>query len=200
MLNLRKVAITGGLSSGKTTVCKFFQTLGAFVVSADEIVHNLLSTSSTISQKVLALLGEDVVKDKKLDREAIAKKVFTDRKLLTSLQQILHPAVLEEIDKQYNQVKDQKQFTLFIAEIPLLYESNSAHRFDKVVAVVANPDKAKKRFQSNTQFSENEFEKRMTHQMSPQEKSAQADYTIENSGSVAELETKVETLFHSLTR
>ena len=119
MLTLKKVAITGGLSCGKSSVCRLFKELGAHVVSADEIVHQLLSSTKRLGQQVIELLGDDIVVDGKIDRNIIAKKVFEDKILLHSLEKLIHPVVLNEIEKQYQQISNQGTFPLFIAEIPL---------------------------------------------------------------------------------
>ena len=197
---MKKIAVTGGLSSGKSSVCKFFQGKGAYVVSADDIVHQILSPQSSIGKKVIELLGEEVVEEGQFDRAKVAKKVFNDTNTLKALEHILHPAVLKEVEKQYNQVKNQKKYTLFIAEIPLLYEIESQHLFDLIIAVVADPNIAKKRFQEKTNHSAQEFEKRMTHQLPPEEKTAQADYRIENNGTLAQLENQINTLYQNLTQ
>src|SRR5262245_55950333 len=103
MLILKKVAVTGGLSCGKSSVCRIFKELGAYVVSADDIVHQLLTPQTKPGQQVIELMGSDIVVDQHIDRSKIAKKVFGNLKLLKSLEQILHPAVRHEIDKKYQQ-------------------------------------------------------------------------------------------------
>lgn len=198
MLVLKKVAITGGLSSGKSSVCKLLKKHGAYIVSADEIVHQLLSPQTKVGQNIVKLLGKEIVSGKQFDRAIIAKKVFTNKQDLKALEQILHPAVLEEIEKQYKQVKDLKQYTLFIAEVPLLYESESEHFFDIIIAVIADEEIAKNRFFQHTRKEASEFDQRMAHQISPQQKAAKADYTIVNNGNFPELEKQVEILYSKL--
>lgn len=198
MLKLKKVAITGGLSSGKSTVCKIFKEKGACVVSADDIVHKLLSPQTSIGRQIIELLGPEVVDNQRFDHKRIAKLVFKDKKTLKTLEQILHPAVLKEIEEKYNQVKDQKNFTLFVAEIPLLYESESDHLFDTTIVVSADQEIAQRRFNQRTGHPLEDFEKRMIHQLPPAEKRAKANYVISNNGSLAELEKQVETLYQNL--
>lgn len=195
MLILRKIAITGGLASGKTTVCRFLEELGAYVLSADAIVHELLSPQSPIGKNVVNLLGEEIVEGAKFNRKLIAERVFKNKDTLISLEAILHPAVLEEIERQFNQVQKQKKHTLFVAEIPLLYEIDKAHLFDTVIAVVSDEKLAKKRFKN-----EEEFEKRMNRQLSQEEKSAKADYTLHNNGNLQELKKQVQDLYQQTTQ
>ena len=193
---MRKIAITGGLSCGKSTVCQMLQEMGAYVVSADAIVHQLFSPLSPIKQQLITLLGEDVISDEKIDPARVANKVFSNKENLKALEAILHPAVLEEIEKQTKQVPE--NIAVFVAEIPLLYEIEKAHLFDTVIAVIADEKLAKKRFQEKTNHSAEEFEKRMTHQLPPSEKSSRADYTIINNGSLQDLKNQVQILFQQL--
>src|SRR5580700_5876146 len=99
MLKTKKIAVTGGLAAGKTTVCQIFKELGAYVVSADEIVHQLLSPGTTVGQQVIKLLGSDIISGQELDRKKIAAKVFFQRDLLHLLEEIIHPAVFDEIER-----------------------------------------------------------------------------------------------------
>src|ERR1700733_7337913 len=131
MLKLRKIAVTGGLSCGKSSVCRIFKELGATVVSADEIVHQLLSPQVSFGQQVIMLMGPDIVVKGQIDRSRIAKKVFNNRTLLNSLEKILHPAVNNEIENLYQTALAKHKDKIFVAEIPLLYESDFG-QFDAV--------------------------------------------------------------------
>lgn len=199
MLRLRKVAITGGLSCGKSSVCRIFKELGAHVVSADEIVHQLLVPNQPLGRQVIELLGKDIVIIGKIDRSTIAKKIFEDQALLRSLEKLLHPAVLSEIEKQYQQIKLGKA-PLFIAEIPLLFETGSEKLFDKTITVWAEPKACMQRFIAATGYDENEYFKRMANQMPADEKAKKADYVIDNSGNMEALQQAVVNLFTNLTR
>jgi dephospho-CoA kinase len=92
-METRKIAVTGTLSSGKSTVCQLLKEFGAYVVSADEIVHRLLRVETEIGQKVIDLLGEEILSEGQIDRAKIAKKVFRNPQLLQALEQIIHPQV-----------------------------------------------------------------------------------------------------------
>ena len=77
MLTLKKIAVTGGIASGKSTLCHIFQNLGACVVSADQITHQLLSTHQPLIQQVISLLGEDILENGQIDRKRVSRIVFT---------------------------------------------------------------------------------------------------------------------------
>lgn len=200
MLTLKKVAVTGGLSSGKSTVCQIFKELGTYVVSADAIVHQLLSISHPIGQKVIKLLGSDIVVDQLLDRTLIAQKVFYQPLLLKSLEQILHPAVMKEIENQYLHVLQNESAPLFAAEIPLLFEGQFENQFDVTIAVVADQDIAQLRFTTRTGHTINDFNQRSLNQLSPSEKAQRASLVIHNNGSIDELKAEVKKIFYNLTK
>jgi len=197
MLRLRKVAVTGGLSCGKSSVCRFFKELGSYVVSADEIVHQLLSSDTQISQQVIHLLGNDIIINGKLERGIIANKVFNHPKLLLSLENILHPAVFSEIEKQYQQVKVKQHIPLFIAEIPLLFEVNGQSNFDVTIDVWSDPEACRHRFIAMGHTSQ-EYDKRMSRQLPAEEKAKRADIIINNTGTLENLKDSVVSLFEDL--
>ena len=195
---MKKTAITGGLSSGKSTVCQFLKELGAYVVSADEIVHNLLSSDQNVYQKVVDLLGSDVLVNNQLNREAIAQKVFSQPKMLQSLESILHPLVFLEIELKYQSIKNDPRYNLFVAEVPLLYETNNEILFDSVVVVLAKEELCKKRFYKEEKQDNAKITQRMLRQMPLQEKAKKANFTLLNNGNLANLKNEVVKLASKL--
>jgi dephospho-CoA kinase len=198
MLKVKKIAVTGGLSAGKTTVCQIFKELGAYIVSADEIVHQLLSPGTATAQQVADLIGSD--SGSELNRKTIAAKVFAHPELLSALEKILHPAVFNEIERRYQQASQEKKHVLFIAEIPLLYETEEDERFDEVISVTADPNLCQYRFVEQGTYPAQEFEMRMLRQLSPAYKAAKAHYKIENNGTLEQLKKNVQILYTQLTK
>lgn len=194
MLILRKIAVTGGLASGKSTVCRFLKECGGYVVDADAVVHRLLSPETSVGQQVISLLGLTIVVGNRIDRKKIAQLVFSNREKLHGLEAILHPAVKEEIETEYNQVKKNSSYSFFVAEIPLLYEAKMEKFFDTVIAVVSDPALAKNR------FSGTDFEERIARQETTEAKAIKADFTLVNNGDVAALKQAVFKLASQLTK
>lgn len=196
---INKVAVTGGLSCGKTTVCRLFKELGAYVVSADEIVHQQLSPDTNLGQKVIHLIGPEIVINHQIDRSQIAKKVFDHPQLLQSLEDLLHPIVREEVERLYQHVCRAHLAPLFIAEIPLLFETGSDRFFDYTIAVIADSYICQRRFQAATGNSKEEYEKRMARQWSVFKKAHCADYLVFNNGKLMDMQQAVKDLFCRLT-
>ena len=190
MLSLRKIAITGNLASGKSTVGRILQEYGAFVVDADEISHNLLSLNTPTGKKVISLLGPEIVVGNQIDRRKIAEIVFSDSEKLTSLEKILHPAVKQEIDRRFNDVKNNPSYKMFVAEVPLLYEAGMEKDFDTVIAVIADIAVARQR--STTA----QFDKRWARQH--KDKASKADIVITNNGDLKMLKSSIEAIVDRL--
>lgn len=198
MLRLRKIAVTGGLSSGKSTVCRFFKDLGAYIVNADEIVHQLLSPETSPGKQVITLLGQEIVVGRQIDREKIAQKVFSNPQLLKSLEKILHPAVRDEIEKHYQSACHENAYTLFIAEIPLLFEAGQEKFYDRTIAVLTDPEVSLQRFIAATGLDAKAYEKRMANQLPPHVKAQKADYIIINNGKLDEMQEAVQMIYNQL--
>lgn len=198
MLKSVKVAVTGSISSGKSLFCKFLKELGAYVVSADSIVHQLLSPHNNLGKKVIELLGLEIVENGLIDREKIANKVFNNIPLLRSLEQIIHPEVFLEIDKEYKRACEQN-FLLFIAEVPLLFETGAQKFFDKTIAVIADESMCISRFMNATGKEAYIYKLRASQQLAQVEKASMADYIVINEGSEQDLKIEAEKIFIKLT-
>lgn len=194
---MRKVAVTGSLSSGKSSVCQFFENLGAYVFDADKAVHNLLSPKTEIGRKITELLGSEVVCNEQFDRNKIAKLVFSNPKALKELEQILHPAVLQVLEKKYKEIKQTTgTYTLFVAEIPLLFEIGAEKFFDTVIFVDAPENVRATRYQQKTKAPD--FALRNSRSLPSTIKRAKANYVVDNTKGLEELKTQVKHIYHNL--
>jgi len=195
MLTLKKVAVTGLPSTGKTSFCKFLQSLGSYVIEADEVVHELYTSSAAVQEQIMNLLGEEILVNGAIEKKLVAKQVFSDPKKLQALEKILHPLVLEKIIEKANEAAAKKA-PLFVAEIPLLYEAGFENYFDYVVVVSCKREKALNRFsQKNPQ---EEYRKREMRFTSSPSYFQDADTLVENNGTLQELEKKAKKLFNNL--
>lgn len=200
MLALAKIAVTGGLASGKSTVCQILEACGAYVISADKVVHKLLTPETAVGKQVISLLGPEILTDHKIDRDKIAQKVFSHPELLDSLEKILHPSVLNEIEKAYQKIVAAESPPLFVAEIPLLYESESHKFFDLVIAVISDENQCQLRYAKATGRASTEYYLRMKRQLEPHVKAAKADYVIVNNGTYDELKHQVLQLYQRIQK
>jgi len=201
MLKIKRVAITGSLASGKTTVCDFFQEWGAYVVSADALLHQAFSCNNSIRRKVCQIFGDTVLEGKSINRSKIAEIVLHSPDLLTQLETICHPYVNQEIQKRYKEVCDKKEHLLFVAEIPLLFESHHSLKewFDVTILVFSSEKQAKQRYLEKGGTAE-QFEFREARRMPLEEINTLVDYTLSNDESLALLKKRSNILFKKLTQ
>ncbi len=201
MLALKKVAVTGGLASGKSTVCRFLKDRGAYVRNADEIAHDLIAKRPDILKKLLLLFpGKEIITKGLPDRKKIANFVFKNPMLLERLENLLHPPVLEELKKEYVKVASEKAFPLFVAEVPLLFETNFFPFFDVSIAVIAPEETCKERFLQRSGGSESDFYERRRRQLSPEDSVRKADYAIRNDGDLNHLKKETMKIYEKITR
>lgn len=190
MLNLKKMAITGTVATGKSTVCRILKDHGASILSSDRIIHQLLANDPLCIKQIISLFGSQVTTDKKIDREKVADIVFSDEKKLEALESLLHPLLLRRIDEEFKKVEAEGKDKYFVVELPLVQEIGKEKDFDLIVAVVSDNDKAVKRF-IQAGFTKNSLLKRNARQWDPEKKAKYADYVIENHGTVENLKQKV---------
>lgn len=191
MLKLKKIAVTGGLASGKTSVCRILETkCNAYVVSADSIVHELLTSDPEIIRKTTQLLGSNILENGHLIRSKIAEIVFSDMEKLQELERLLHPVVIEKIEKLYQQVKNSLNYSFFVAEVPLLFECHLESRFDFVITVISGEEMCQQRF-LKAGGSKEEYSKRTNRQTPMSDKAKKAHFVINNCGSIEDLTQQV---------
>lgn len=184
-MKVTRVAVTGQVASGKSTLCRFLEDLGATTVSADQIVHHLLLHDQDIQQKLERNLGPEIFVEGKPSKEKIAAIVFEDREKLLALEALLHPIVLQEIDRRFSEVKGK---TIFVAEIPLLFESGADKSYDQTVTVL----------RSGQHCDTTHFEERVARQLSSKEKANRSSIVLLNRGSLDDLKKEAEALFKIL--
>lgn len=184
-----KVAVTGNIGSGKTTVCRIFESLGVPVYYADKEAKKFYSSSETI-KKVRDLFGSGVFnKDGKLDHSKLAEIVFNDPQLLKQLNKIIHPLVLDDF---FAWVKAQTEAKYIVYESALLFESGFIEHFDRSILVSAPTQLAMSRVMKRDNTSRQDFIKRSNHQMPQENKQELADHTIRNDETIALIPQVIE--------
>lgn len=187
-IKLLKIAVTGKVASGKSTVCKYFKQLGAFVVDTDKIVHNLLTSKTPVGQKIIKFLGKDILENDEIDRKKVASKVFQDAKKLKKLESIVHPFVWVEIKNLYKIAAKEDSFLLFVVEIPLLFETHKEKFYDYTIVVTTNKKQTK------------EAKSREKHLIDIKEKIEKADFVINNDSNFTLLKRQVIKIANILTK
>lgn len=181
-----KVGITGGIGSGKTTVCKIFETLGISVYYADERAKSLMISDAKLINEICKLFGEDAyTKDGTLNRKWIAAKVFNDKNLLQQLNNIVHPAVFFDT-QQWFQAHLDKAYVLY--ESAIMYESGSSTLLDKIIAISSPIEDRINRTIIRDNIAKEAVLERMDKQLPSEEIIKKADFVIYNDNSHALIE------------
>ena len=179
-----KVGITGGIGSGKTTVCKIFETLGIPVYYADDRAKALMTEDEKLIAAIKNIFGEEAyLPDESLDRKHIADIAFHNPLKLKELNAIVHPAVLEDGNRWHAQQKD-APYT--IKEAALIFESDSYKNLDKIITVFAPQNVRLERvILRGGNLSKEDIEARMAKQLPEEEKMKRANFIIYNDGEQA---------------
>lgn len=194
-----KVGLTGGVACGKSTVAKMFADLGAQVVDADAIVHELYRPGLDVYQELVKRFGREIVKpDGEIDRAKLATAAF-DGGRVDELNKIVHPAVIRQQDRWMRELAARDPHTVAVVEATLIFEAGVKDRFDKIMVVTCKPAQKVTRFAGRTGRNEAdagaEVDRRTRAQLPDEEKARQADFVIDNSGSVEETRRQVQRIY-----
>lgn len=180
-----KIGITGGIGSGKTTVCKIFETLGIPIYYADDRAKALYLENADLKQGVIQLFGaESYLLDGQLNRKWISDLAFQDPELLKKLNALVHPAVQKD-GNDWHDAQTNVPYTL--KEAALLFESGGDKYLDKIITVYAPLELRIERviLRGSGSMTRADVEARIAKQMSDEEKKDRADFVIFNDGNQA---------------
>jgi dephospho-CoA kinase len=173
-----KVGITGGIGSGKSTVCRVFNVLGIPVFNADVEAGRLQNEDPRIGAELIRIFGSEIYSEEGLlKRKKLASIVFNDRGLLEKLNSIIHPAVHREFEKWS---ASHSKFPYVIYEAAILFETGSFRSFDFNILVVADEKERIERVSKREHSRPEDVLQRMNHQMKDEEKLKMTDFVIEN--------------------
>jgi dephospho-CoA kinase len=174
-----KVGLTGNIGSGKSLVAEIFSTFGIPVYHADEESKRLLN-SLPVKKKVFGIFGEKIIApDGTIDRKVLASIVFSDKTALSSLEAILHPAVIADFT---DWCEERKSHPYLIQEAAIIFESGFRAEFDRIIQVSCPAELAIERVMTRDGISEEDVRKRMLFQWEDEKKSTLSDYVILNDG------------------
>jgi dephospho-CoA kinase len=170
------IGLTGGIGSGKSSIAKHIESLGIPVYIADTEAKKILDTADVIA-KVIALFGDDILENGKIDRKKIAALVFQDPEKLKKYNAIIHPEVYLHFQ---NWVKQHNNYPLVIKEAAILFESGSYKDCDKIILVTAPKENRIQRVMKRDAVTREAVEQRMSHQWDDETKKSMSDFVIEN--------------------
>lgn len=200
--SILRIGITGGIGTGKSTVCRLFERIGRTVISADEIAREITRENPSVKREIRDSFGEEVFRqDGGLDRKRLAELVFSDTRLLQMLNTIVHPHVFEEIGRRLSRLIQEKSAPYVLIEAALIYETGMEEDLDYVLVVSSEESNCVTRVMERDGLSREQVELRIRSQMAMSEKVKKADFVIDNNATPDALVAKVrflDTLFSTM--
>ena len=194
-----KVGLTGGLGSGKSTASKFFESMGAYILDADEAAKNLIDNSKKVQSELIKEFGTDIIDiSGKIDKKKLARIAFQDEDHQQRLNYVVHPHIHQEIDKCFHEILDTGKHDLFIVDAALIYESGYDAHLDYVIVISAQLKHRMERALDRKTLSRDEILKRIEFQWPEEDKTNIADYVIHNDGTELELKNQIDELYNTL--
>lgn len=197
---MKKIGVTGGFATGKSTVGRFFETLGVPRIDADQLAHQLMIPDQAAWHQILAAFGEEILlNDRRIDRRKLADIIFDKPEERKKLENILHPKIREKMHERIEWYR-RHHYPMVILEIPLLYEAgwDQEEDLDAIVVVTADEKKQAELAKKKFELSEEAIQARIKAQLPLEEKVRKADFVIDNGGSLEETQKGVESLFKKL--
>lgn len=192
------VGLTGGISSGKSTISSWFLQKGIVVLDADQIVKNLQRPNSPLVLKLAEEFGASIVNENgELVRDVLGKIIFYDQEAKELLNAMIHPLVQAKLEEEIERLKKVGE-GLVVLDIPLLFESRFEALVDRTVVVYVSPDVQLQRLMKRDQIDREYALAKMNSQMSLDEKRARADYVLINNGTMGQLREQFDHLFEVL--
>jgi dephospho-CoA kinase len=189
------LGITGSFGSGKTTVAGILKSFGAKVIDADKIAHSVIRPQTKIYRKIISVFGDGILKKSRIiDRNKLARVVFNRKKLLSRLNNIIHPEVIRAIGHRIRNAKTK----VIVLDAPLLVEAGLKNIVDKLIVVKITKEKQLKRIQNRTSLSKSDILRRISSQIPLAYKVRLADFVIDNSGAIDKTKRQVISIWEKL--
>lgn len=193
-----RVALTGGIATGKSYCLARFASLGVPVIDADRLARDAVARGSRALDAVAARFGATILlPDGTLDRAALGRIVFNDRAARADLEAIVHPEVYRRIGEWFASFSPGTRIAM--ADIPLLFETGQHHDFDRVIVAACDPAEQLRRLITRDGLTEAEARARIDAQWPIGEKAARADHVIRTDGTIGDTDAQVKTVYELLT-
>jgi len=194
-----KVALTGGIATGKSYVLEQFRRLGVPCLDADALAHGVMAAGTEATTAIAARFGQEMLApDGSVDRARLGPVVFADAAARRDLETIVHPAVSRAITAGLRAFELIGDAPLAIVDVPLLYETGADAKFDKVIVTECPPDVQIARLMARG-LTEPAARQRLAAQLPTADKAARAGFVIRTDGTFADTDSQVERVLRALT-
>lgn len=195
----RRIALTGGIATGKSTVARLFCELGAALLDADAVARDVVNPGTPGWHKLRELLGKEFFDSNgQLKRRLLRNRIIFDPSLRSRVNSILHPAILETMDRQWREWQETDPHRLIIFDIPLLFELHLDDRFDTVILVYVPERVQMERLMTRDGLSRAEAEKTLSMQHPIDSKRSRSHIIIDNSQDLEHTSAQVKAVWKLL--
>ena len=196
-----RVGVTGGIASGKSLVCRIFEKFGARVIDADVIGRRVVEQREGVLPSLVESFGKDILDPRgELDRKKLAGIVFRERESLDRLNRIVHPFLIEEIQKDMENLSQEGFHGVVVVDAALIFEWNLVEIFDAIVVVSCSEKTQTARLRERDSLEADEALSRIRCQIPQSDKIARADFHVVNDGGLRELEEEAALVWRKLER
>lgn len=200
MRERKRIALTGGIATGKSTVAGMFAKLGAFILDADKASRKAVEADSPCRQELLEFLGPDYFGEGgQLERRKLRERIIVDPQCRTRVNAILHPFVYACMDREWEEITAANPGATAIFDIPLLFETGAAHLFDAIILVYVPAEVQIGRLMERDGLTRPEAEKTLTMQLPIESKKALSHFVIDNSSDLESTYRQVRSLWEKIT-
>lgn len=191
--------LTGGIASGKSTVAEMFAELGAYIIDADKVGHQMLDSSGSAYQKIVHYFGDEILDSSgEIDRKLLGALVFADAEKLKALNAIVHPGIIAEVDGLAARHAAAHPGSVILVDAALIFEAGIGGSFRKVIVTWCRPEQQIERLMAKAGFGREEAGRRIAAQMPAEDKRRLADFVIDCSGTEVQTRAQVQELFPKL--
>jgi dephospho-CoA kinase len=193
--------LTGGIASGKSTAARVFAELGAKIIDADRLGHEVIGRRGEAYEELLREFGAailDASPQGNIDRERLGRIVFRDPEKLRRLNAIVHPAIIARTEQLAAEHHARDPQAVILVDAALIFEAGIGGRFHKVIVVWCRPELQLERLMAKAGITRKEAERRIAAQMPVEEKRRRADFLIDSSGSLESTHGQVESVYGKL--
>jgi dephospho-CoA kinase len=198
---MKRVGLTGGIASGKSTVCEMLHSKGASILDADLVAHSLIRKGKPSYARVLESFGQDILgPDEEIDRGKLGNLVFGSPERLNLLTRILHPEVIRQILTELAKIEDEIPEARVIVDASVMIESGFYRSFQYLIVVSCRPEQQLERLRARSNLLEKQVRQRIASQIPLEQKIKFANWVIDNSGSLDDTRMQVDRLWDELVQ
>lgn len=201
MRPMLRVGLTGNIASGKSNAARVFAELGAVIIDADLIAHELMSPGHGTYENVVQEFGPQILNsDRTINRKALGRIIFAQEERRLALNGLVHPAVKAQVELRIGAIRESNPDAIVIVDAALMVETGYYRLHDRLIVITCSPSLQLARLINRDGCTLEEARSRIASQLPIEEKLKLADYIIETSGTLRETREQVDAVYRSLVR